>query len=151
MEVLEHQAEQERQGRELEEREREQKPSSRVPYWLVGVLVLITAWLWLAPPSFLEAEPPPPPPVAEEEASLRFAMYLQAQRIRAFVEEEGRLPQTLEEAGPPLPGMTYVRLSEQLYQLTGATDRVRLTYRSDLPLDEFVGSGADVVDETELR
>jgi hypothetical protein len=43
--------------------------------------------------------------------------------------------------------MEYVKLTDALYQLTGKTERVVLTYRSDLPLREFVGSGAEVLDD----
>jgi hypothetical protein len=95
-------------------------------------------------------DPPPPQPLAQEEAALRFTMYVQAQRIKAYQEEHGQLPGTLDEAGPPLPGMRYTVLHPDLYQLTGQTDRLTLTYRSDLPLQEFVGSGADVINEDAL-
>jgi hypothetical protein len=73
-------------------------------------------------------------------------VYLQVQRIRAFQAENNRLPLRLEEAGPPLPAVEYHRLADDLYQLNGVTDRVRLTYRSDLPLDAFIGDGGGVVD-----
>ena len=150
LEVLEHEKTQAARARALEEAERQKQKEQRGPYWPVFVLLAITAWLWLFPPAFLSMDPPPPQPVEQEEAALRFTMYLQAQRIKAFRLAEGRLPETLEEAGEPLPGMRYTRLHADLYQLTGATDRVTLTYRSDLPLDEFVGSGADVVDVEDL-
>ena len=111
------------------------------PVLLVGVLLAIAAWLWLFPPAALRVEPPPPQPIAEAETVLRHVMYLQARRIEAFRNETGRYPDALEEVGPPLPGMQYTRLQEGLYQLTGSTDRLTLTYRSDLPLDDF-GSSA---------
>ncbi|MFO7895075.1 MAG: hypothetical protein R6U63_15280 [Longimicrobiales bacterium] len=150
LEVLEHEKNQAARDRALEEAERQRSKERRGPYWPVVVLLAITAWLWLFPPAFLRLEPPPPQPVAQEEAALRFTMYVQAQRIKAFQEENGRLPGSLEEAGPPLPNMRYTVLHTDLYQLTAMTDRVTLTYRSDLPLSEFVGSGADVVDVNQL-
>lgn len=150
LEVLEQQSAQARADREREARERERRRRRRVPSWLLVALLVGTAWVWLFPPSFLRVEAPTPQPVAEEEAALRFAIYVQAQRIELYRREAGRLPETLEEAGPPLEGMSYLRLSRDLYQLTGSTARVTLTYRSDLPLDAFVGSGADVVDEERI-
>lgn len=151
LEVLEHEKTQAERAKALEEAEREKRKQGRQRYWPVAVLAVITAWLWLFPPAFLRLEPPPPQPVEQEEAALRFTVYVQAQRIRAFHQETGRLPETLDEAGEPLPGMQYTRLHEDLYQLTGATDRVTLTYRSDLPLDEFIGDGAEVLDEARIR
>lgn len=150
LEVLEHEKTQAARARALEEAERQKRKRPRGPYWLVAVLAVLAAWLWLFPPGILRLEAPPEQPVAEEEASLRFTMYLQAQRIKAFRDEQGRLPETLDEAGPPLPGMEYTRLNTDLYQLTGATDRLTLTYRSDLPLEDFLGSGAEVVDLEDL-
>lgn len=150
VELLEHQNRQAAadRDRELElEQLRLRQDRPRTPLWLVGVLLLLTAWLWLFPPSFLRLDPPPPQPIEREESAVRFAIYLQAQRLKAYHQETGTYPERLEEAGPPLPRMRYIRLAPQLYQLTGATDRLVLTYRSDLPLDEFVGSGADILPE----
>lgn len=147
LDVLEHEKTQAARDRALEEAERQKRKRKQGgPYWLVAVLLAISAWLWLFPPAILRLDPPAPQPVAEEEAALRFTMYVQAQRIGAFRQENGRLPETLDEAGPPLPHMEYTILNSGLYQLTGATERVTLTYRSDLPLPDFVGSGVDVVD-----
>lgn len=152
VEVMEHQASQAARDRvrEVEEALRRKEEGGGVPYWVLAVLLVITAWLWLFPPSMLSIEPPPPQPVEQEEAGLRFAMYLQAQRIRAFQLETGSYPERLEDAGPPIPGMEYTLLTGGLYQLTGETDRLRLTYRSDLPLDDFARSGAGVIDEEGL-
>jgi hypothetical protein len=152
-EILQEHAANQARDREAEARERERlsKRDSMVPPWFAVVLLLITAWVWIFPPGFMRMDPPAPPPVEQEEAALRFTMYVQVQRIRAFQQERGRLPVTLDEAGPPLPGMEYHRVTQDVYQLNGATERVRLTYSSDLPLDEFVGSGADVLDLSRVQ
>lgn len=146
VEVLEHQASQTARdrARELEEARRRQD-RRQPPYWIAGILLLITAWLWLFPPALLRVEPAAPPPIEEEEAALRFAMYLQAQRIKAYRLETGAYPDQLGDAGPVLPGMRYALLADGLYQLTGVTDRLTLTYQSDLPLDDFVGPDAEEV------
>lgn len=144
LEVLEQQAER------ADAEDRRPRRGDRSSRWKVSALVALlalTAWLWILPPAWLVPPPPAPPPIAEQEAALRFGMYLQAQRIRAFQLREGALPVTLEEAGEPLPGMSYVLVAPGVYELTGRTDEVRLTYRSDMPLREWVGAGADVVDE----
>jgi hypothetical protein len=153
LQIMEQQSARAARDRADEERElkRQRRRPSRVPPWATILLAIATLWIWLFPPAALRVDPPPPPPIEEETAALRFTMYLQVQRIRAFQEANDRLPVRLEEAGPPLPAVEYHRLSDDLYQLNGATDRVLLTYRSDLPLDEFVGAGADVVDVGRLR
>lgn len=147
LEVLEQQA-------DLAAHDSHQRPRRSRTGWFKGaspVLLLgASVWLWVLPPAWLIPPPPPPQPVAEEEAALRFTMYLQAQRIRAYELEHGLLPESLVAAGQSLPGMTYVMLGPDLYELTGTTERVRITYRSDEPLREWVGSGADVLDESML-
>lgn len=110
-------------------------------------LIVVTVWLWVLPPSWLIPSPPAGPSVAEQEAGLRFGVYLQAQRIRAYELEHGSLPETLEDAGPSIPGVSYAVLGSGFYELTGETDRARVTYRSNQPLREWVGAGATVLDE----
>jgi hypothetical protein len=149
VELLEHQTKQAAADRERElalEQARLRRDRPSAPYWLAGILLLVLAWLWIFPPAVLRTDPPPPQPVEREESALRFAIYLQAQRLEAYHRETGEYPRALETAGPALPGMRYLRLAPQLYQLTGETERLILTYRSDLPLSEFVGSGAEVLD-----
>lgn len=151
LEVLEHEKTQAARADAQDEADRRERRARRMPYWPVAALLVITAWLWIFPPAFLRLDPPPPQPVEQEEAALRFTVYIQAQRIKAFRQANGRLPRTLEEAGEPLPGMRYTVLQPGLYQLTASTDRMTLTYRSDLPLEEFVGSGADLFEAAQAR
>lgn len=113
---------------------------------LVVVTLLIAAlglvqWKgdeWLGP------EPIPPPSAMELEQSLRAAMYLQAQRIKAFSMQNGRLPDTLDEAGQPMPGMQYAKLGNGTYQLMGENRGVSLTYRSDQPAAQLLGAGEEL-------
>ena len=109
------------------------------------VLFVLTVWVWVMPPAWLVPPPPAPVPVEQEEAALRFGIYLQAQRIRAFELAHGALPESLAEAGPSLPAMRYVIVEDGVYELAASTDRVRLTYRSTEPLREWVGSGAELM------
>ncbi|HUG39188.1 MAG TPA: hypothetical protein VMM12_01820 [Longimicrobiales bacterium] len=147
LEVLEQQAELTARG----EPGQQDGGGGTLKWILVAVLVVITAWVWVVPPGWLVPPAPEPPPVAEEEASLRLAMYLQAQRIRVYAMEHGRPPESLAEAGEPLPGMQYLVIGPGVFELTGATERVRLTYRSDQPLREWVGTAADVLDQPRGR
>ncbi|MBW3553085.1 MAG: hypothetical protein KY466_06235 [Gemmatimonadetes bacterium] len=112
---------------------------------LLVALALITVWVWVLPPAWLIPRAVPPVPIAEEEAGLRIGIYLQAQRIRAYELAHGVLPETLEEAGPAIPGMRYRVVSHGVYELTGTTERVRLSYRSTEPLREWVGTGAEIM------
>jgi len=136
-EVLERQQAQQKQDEERESARLVSSGGRRAPLWLLPLLVAIAAWLWLVPPTVLRVDAAPAQPIEEEEAALRFVMHAQALRIEEFRQQTGRFPGSLAEAGPPLPGVHYTRLQDELYQLTGSTDRLTLTYRSDLPLEEF--------------
>lgn len=114
---------------------------------LVVLTLLVTAfglvqWKgsdWFGP------EPIPAPTTMELEQSLRAAMYLQAQRIAAFNNRTGRLPDTLDEAGEPLPGVQYAKLGEDVYRLTGENRGVTLTYNSDQPPSALLGNAASLL------
>ena len=103
-----------------------------------GVLVLAAFFTWLIPVPGLEPEIPFPMPPEEEEAGLRLATYVQAQQVEAFRHASGRLPDVLRETGEPLPGMTYYRMDARTYRLSGATERVSVSWMSSESLDSLL-------------
>lgn len=141
-EVLERQQAQEMEDEERESVQRASSGGRRAPLWLLPLLAATAAWLWVSPPSVLRVDAAAPQAIEEEEAALRFVIRAQALRIEEFRRQTGHFPVSLDEAGPPLPGLRYTRLQDDLYQLTGSTDRLTLTYRSDLPLEDFAPTGA---------
>lgn len=113
-----------------------------------GALVLsagLVAYLWIAPPAWLDRRAPPDPPAAEVEASLRLALYLQVQRVEAYRGRAGAAPGRLEEAGPTLPGMSYTRLGPDRYRLQARDRGVSLTYDSLDPSEEILGDGVELL------
>ncbi len=72
-------------------------------------------------------------------------MFLQAQRIEAFRSANGHLPRSLEEAGPPLPGVEYTPLAGQTYYLRGEGGQAYLGYFSSQPIDIFLGDSEDLL------
>ena len=103
-----------------------------------ALVAIVALWLWLLPPAWIEFTAPPPLPVQVEEAGLRMAIYLQAQRIERFRRERGRLPDVLAEAGEPLSGVSYDRLDAGTFRLTGAGANMELTYHSADSIAAFV-------------
>ena len=114
-------------------------------HFALSFAAIISLWIWRWPPGILLVPTPGPAPMAEEEASLRLVMYFQAQKIEQYVLDNGRVPLTLEDAGPAFRGMEYIRLTNSDYRILGRTSRVTLTYSSVEPLDTFVGAGATVL------
>ncbi|HEX9885510.1 MAG TPA: hypothetical protein VGA70_03440 [Longimicrobiales bacterium] len=111
----------------------------------LAALSAASLYAWFISPVWLDPAPPPPVALEHERASLRFAMYIQAQRIEAFREERGRLPDVLEEAGEPLPGMRYDRLDARTYRLRGSGDRTTYLYVSSDSLSVWAGDATAVL------
>lgn len=132
-------------------KEQARKSSTRRPGTTPGrvaalmVLALLSIYLWTWSPSWLAPAGPPELALGTEQAGLRVAMYIQAQRIEDFRDTRGRLPDVLREAGEPLPGMLYDRIDARTYRLRGAGDRVRLLYVSSDSLQIFAGDSPTIV------
>jgi hypothetical protein len=110
---------------------------------------LVVAWVamayvWLASPSWTRIEPPPEQSLASEAQSLRLDVFLQSQAIEAYRLTRGKLPDVLQQAGPPFPGMDYRLKDSRSYELEGRSSRVRLRYESERSPLDFVGSAADI-------
>lgn len=115
-----------------------------------GVFVLAlaaTAYVWFASPGWARIDRPPPPTPEHQEASLRVAIFLQAQQVEAFRQRTGHLPAELAKAGPPLPGIVYTRTPRGTYHLEGQNDTLVLFYSSSslTTLAEFLAEGEELV------
>lgn len=107
------------------------------------VLYLVALYVWFAAPSWLAPSPPPPVPPERVDAGLRMAVYLQAEQIRVFRDDRGRLPDALDETGEALPGIRYDRIDARTYRLRGIAGT--LAYESTDSLDTFVRDAARIV------
>ncbi len=114
---------------------------------LLAVLATVSAYLWFGNPAWLQPDPPEPLPLLVQDAGLRMEVYLQALRVEEFREREGRLPNTLEEAGDPFSEVGYVRLDGARYRLSLSRFEPDLTveYDSGQPLGEFLGNAPQLI------
>ncbi len=94
---------------------------------------------WLGFPQPLDEQP------IVQEASLRLAIALEAQRIVRYQREHGALPSRLEDAGPVVPGVRYHRGTGGDFELRGSNGDASAMYRSSEGLRRFVGSSYDIV------
>ncbi len=109
------------------------------------ILVAVAAYVGVARPSWLFERGAPSEPVSMQEASLRLAMAMQFQRIERFRAQSGRLPTTIEEAGPVLPGIRYQARHPDGFTLTGTNGTVALTLQSTESLAAFVGNSYELI------
>jgi len=110
------------------------------------VLLAVGVYLGVTRPDWLFARGVPQETTAIQEASLRLAMSMQFQRIERFRNQSGRLPTTIEEAGPPVMGIRYQARHPDGFTLTGTSGGVTLTLESTESLEAFVGNSYAVIE-----
>jgi hypothetical protein len=105
---------------------------------ILGTVLVVLLFLAISPPAWILPPPQPVPTAAEREASIRFSMYLQSQQIEQFRTNRGRLPSTLEEAGPPLPNIQYTMVSGTNYLLRSTANNA-IEFNSTDSAHAFLG------------
>jgi hypothetical protein len=115
---------------------------------MLGILALVSGYLWLGQPAFLEPVPLDPISAELSEASLRMDMTGFISRIVRFQTDNGRLPASLDEAwaGEERPGYVY-RVQSDSFSLTGTEGEISLAYNSSEDLLEFLGNSMRVVQD----
>ncbi len=126
---------------------RASRGNSSAPGIVAMVCGVLSVYFWTSPPDFLRPDPFPEVTVEQLEAGVRVSLYLQAQRVNRYVEENGQLPTSLEQTGPLIEDdIFYSRNPNGSYELSRSYgDGLRLTYTSDQDLTEFRGNALDVV------
>ena len=109
------------------------------------VLIAVVAYVGLARPAWIFERGAPAEPASIQEASLRLAMAMQFQRIERFRSQSGRLPTTIEEVGPAMPGVRYQARHPDGFTLTGTNGSVTLTLQSTESLSAFVGHSYELI------
>ena len=138
-EVLKHAAEREEASR------KKAAPKSN-PKWMLPLginLGVLAVYLLIAPPAWVVLDPIEAPPAEEQLVDLRMAVYVVANRIESYRQQNGRLPSELGELEmPAAAGLTYVPQGPNSYQLVGSVGTETVIYDSSESLAEW-GSGLD--------
>jgi hypothetical protein len=142
--VMKQQADKAQSLKDAEAERKKPKKTSPVTWVLFAVLSVISAYVWIGSPEWLESGPAPVPP-ALAEAGLRMEVFEHALLVNDYLAASGRLPRDLSEAGIGETNVAYARVDEVRYrlELTGPLGSVQ--YDSDEPLDVFVGDALQVI------
>jgi len=125
------------------------KPRQRRLHPIVPpVLALVSIWLWAFPPAALRPVVPTIP-LANQEAGLRMEMVIQAGKILQYLEENGHLPDDLQEVvGDSPDAVRYMALAGNVFQLTGETGEITITFTSTEPLEGLLADALNIVSGT---
>jgi hypothetical protein len=136
--------------RDASEREAEARRRSRAssrPLLAASTLILlaIATYLAVVQPSWVFAPRPTPESLAIQEASLKIAMANAAQHVEHFRQRNGRLPESLAEAGARGNDLNYSRFGASSYRLVGDNGPAHATLTGEESLADFLGNSYQVV------
>ncbi len=138
--VLEH-------AQQRDEAAKKKEKPKKQPKWMLPLginLGVFAVYLLIAGPQWVVIDPIEGPPAAERVEGLRAAMFLQASRIESYRQQNGRLPESLDEIGAStVEGVDYVLQGSSQYQLIGSVGETDLIYDSTQPVTEWVGEAGD--------
>jgi hypothetical protein len=144
--VLKTQAEEREANLREAEARRRARASSRPLLAASALIVLgLGAYLAIAQPTWVFAPRATPETLALKEASLRIAMANVSQHLHRFQQRNGRLPDSLAEAGAHDAGLSYQRLGASAYRLVGENGPAHVTFSSDEPLTDFLGNSYQII------
>ena len=141
--VLKSQAEE--REREAEDRRRGRRSSRPLLAVAAGILFVVGTYLGVARPTWVFPPRPMPESQALEEASLKVAMANAAQHVERFRQRNGRLPESLAEAGARGDVLHYSRLGASSYRLVGDNGSAHATFTADESLTDFLGNSYQII------
>lgn len=116
------------------------RASSRALAIVTAVATAASLYLWFGDPAWLRfSDARAVDPVRRARAA-RAAVYLAASRVEQFRATAGRLPLSIEETGPPVAGVRYVRADDRQYQILCDAVDPEVRYHSSENLSRFLGS-----------
>ena len=108
------------------------------------VLLAVLGWgglgyIWVGKPAGLfPVDPALSRPPAEQEATLRFGMYLERERVHDYFDKHRRLPASLGDAGPVETGVEYAITGDSAFVLTGTMAGLTLQLSSSDAVQAFL-------------
>jgi|SRR5690606_54484 len=133
-----------RHAAERDEAARQKQTPRAQPRWMLPLginLGVLAVYLLIAPPAWVILDPIDPPAAEAQIVGLRTAIFLQAAQVEAYRQENGRLPERLEDAGVvagvAAVGVEYFPRGGNGYQLVGTLAGETIVYDSAEPANQW--------------
>ena len=104
-----------------------------------ALAVAAAAWLLLSPPAWLPQNTPDLRSSEQRELGLRVVLAIEASRVNAYRDTEGRLPESLAVAGGDARSVRYIVIDDTRYTLSASDGPASATYDSTTPLNTLLG------------
>lgn len=108
-------------------------------------LIALSAYSFVARPVLIWGPSDRSVPAARQEANVRFAMFLLAQRLESYQGAEGVYPSSLAVLGENPAGISYEIVSDSLFVLRATENGKQIVFRSSDNVDAFLGSSPAVI------
>lgn len=106
---------------------------------LCVLLIALCVYSWFARPEFIWGPSARSVAPQRRDANVRFAMFLLAQRVRAYRKTNGSLPTSLAAMGESMPGVSLRVVSDSVFELTASEKGRAVVYRSNASINAFLG------------
>ncbi|MBA4070683.1 MAG: hypothetical protein C0497_02450 [Gemmatimonas sp.] len=103
----------------------------------------IALWLFFAPPDWLPQSGTDRRSTEQRELGLRVVLAMEAARVTAYRDAEGRLPATLAEAGGDPRSVRYIVVDASRFTLSASDGIASATYDSTQPLGTLLGGAGN--------
>lgn len=136
--------EQKQKKAELKEAMQRKQKRSRLGPLAAGVLIAANVVAWAVFPPVRDTSGDSRTP-GDIERDLRTVIASAAGQVESWRRtHEGRLPPSLHEAGVADSGLSYVDVDGAVYEVRGESHGLRLSYRSNTPISDFIDAGLGV-------
>ena len=109
------------------------------------VLLGFTAYAYVSKPEFIFGADPSRVSEVRRDANVRFTMYLLSRRVEAHKKKSNRYPDDLSAIIGAPQGVTYARLSDDVFELRAKEGTKEIVFRSDEAAARFLGQSPKVL------
>lgn len=108
-------------------------------------LLAFTIFVYVSKPEFIFGADPNKVSEVRRDANVRFTMYLLSRRVEAIKAASQRYPDDLSAIAGAPKGISYARLTDDVFELRATDGTKQIVYRSDERADRFLGQSPQVL------
>lgn len=145
--VMSHAVEVEKEVRKASGPPRESGVGKTILMSLSIAVIAFTGFAYLSRPEFIFGADPNNVPEVRRDANVRFTMYLLSRRVESFKTNDSskRYPDNLSVIVGAPKGVSYSKLTDDVFELRAKDGEKEIVFRSNEPADRFLGRSPQVL------